>query len=407
MGRLADRFGRGRVLLGGYALLLARLRAAAAAARRLAARSIAVARRCSARYYAATDGVLMALGSTVVPEEVRGSGLALLRTATSLARLVASIAFGALWTLWGIDVALAVLRRRARRRGGALAAVVLARAGRRSPPVAERGRRAAVFGAARRRSASPARSAAIVSAAAARARRRRPAASARAAAAAGRAERPPASSSSAGVDARRPASPSRRSRTRPARAAARRRCSCDRVYFAAGRGLCLARGERLRGGLPARASSGPTCKRAPASVDVDGIAEPRARVARRPLRRGHALRHRPLLRRRRPVLDRDDADRHAQRRARSPTSRSSPSPATARQITAVDVNFWGVTFARDSDRFYATLATGGKTYLIEGSVARAHGARCSTRTSSARRSRPTARASPTRSAPPRARGRGG
>jgi hypothetical protein len=45
-----------------------------------------------------------------------------------------------------------------------------------------------------------------------------------------------------------------------------------------------------------------------------------------------------------------------------------------RQVTAVDVNFWGVTFARDSDRFFATLATGGRTYLVEGSVAahRAH-----------------------------------
>jgi Tol biopolymer transport system component len=39
-----------------------------------------------------------------------------------------------------------------------------------------------------------------------------------------------------------------------------------------------------------------------------------------------------------------------------------------RQVTAVDVNFWGVTFARDSDRFYATLATGGHTYLIRGSI---------------------------------------
>ena len=37
-----------------------------------------------------------------------------------------------------------------------------------------------------------------------------------------------------------------------------------------------------------------------------------------------------------------------------------------RRITAIDVNFWGVTFARDSDVFYATLATGGKTYLIKG-----------------------------------------
>jgi hypothetical protein len=39
-----------------------------------------------------------------------------------------------------------------------------------------------------------------------------------------------------------------------------------------------------------------------------------------------------------------------------------------RQLTAIDMNFWGVTFARDSDTFYATLATGGRTYLIKGSV---------------------------------------
>ena len=35
---------------------------------------------------------------------------------------------------------------------------------------------------------------------------------------------------------------------------------------------------------------------------------------------------------------------------------------------SVDFNFWGVTFARDNDRFYATLGTGGKTYLIEGQI---------------------------------------
>jgi hypothetical protein len=39
-----------------------------------------------------------------------------------------------------------------------------------------------------------------------------------------------------------------------------------------------------------------------------------------------------------------------------------------RRITAPDVNYWGVTFARDHDRFYATLATGGRFYLVEGSV---------------------------------------
>jgi hypothetical protein len=36
---------------------------------------------------------------------------------------------------------------------------------------------------------------------------------------------------------------------------------------------------------------------------------------------------------------------------------------------AVDFNFWGVTFVRDASRFYATLASGGRTYLIEGDVA--------------------------------------
>ena len=35
---------------------------------------------------------------------------------------------------------------------------------------------------------------------------------------------------------------------------------------------------------------------------------------------------------------------------------------------AVDFNFWGVTFTRNSNRFYATLASGGVKYLIEGDV---------------------------------------
>lgn len=36
----------------------------------------------------------------------------------------------------------------------------------------------------------------------------------------------------------------------------------------------------------------------------------------------------------------------------------------------VDFNFWGVTFARDSDRFYATLASRGRTHLIEGELSK-------------------------------------
>ena len=35
----------------------------------------------------------------------------------------------------------------------------------------------------------------------------------------------------------------------------------------------------------------------------------------------------------------------------------------------VGFNFWGVTFARDGNRFYATLGTRGRTYLVEGDIA--------------------------------------
>ncbi|MEZ0090332.1 TolB family protein [Streptacidiphilus sp. EB129] len=37
---------------------------------------------------------------------------------------------------------------------------------------------------------------------------------------------------------------------------------------------------------------------------------------------------------------------------------------------AADTNFWGVSFAADDDTFYATLGTGGRTYLVRGSLSR-------------------------------------
>jgi hypothetical protein len=37
-------------------------------------------------------------------------------------------------------------------------------------------------------------------------------------------------------------------------------------------------------------------------------------------------------------------------------------------VTAASRNFWGVTFAADSNKFYATLAVGGDTHLIEGDL---------------------------------------
>ncbi len=39
-----------------------------------------------------------------------------------------------------------------------------------------------------------------------------------------------------------------------------------------------------------------------------------------------------------------------------------------RRHHAPDVNYWGVSFARDDNRFYATVATGGRTHLVEGDM---------------------------------------
>jgi hypothetical protein len=77
-------------------------------------------------YYAATDGVLMALASARLPTSQQASGLALLVTATTLAKLAAALMFGALWTAFGLDVAaLAFAAGLAIAAGGA--SVVLAR----------------------------------------------------------------------------------------------------------------------------------------------------------------------------------------------------------------------------------------------------------------------------------------
>ena len=59
-------------------------------------------------YYAMTDGVLTALASGLVPDDVRATGLGLVASATGVARLVASIIFGIVWTVLGIQAALIV-----------------------------------------------------------------------------------------------------------------------------------------------------------------------------------------------------------------------------------------------------------------------------------------------------------
>ena len=106
IGRLADRFGRTRVFLIGYALLLAvygilLLPSIGPAA--LIGCMVALG-----TYYAATDGVLAAAASATLPGELRGTGLAVIATGSNLSRFAASVIFGALWTIAGLETALSV-----------------------------------------------------------------------------------------------------------------------------------------------------------------------------------------------------------------------------------------------------------------------------------------------------------
>jgi MFS family permease len=105
-GRLADRIGRARVLLGGYLLLLGVYGVLLLPA--LGPVGFACCLLLFGAYYAATDGVLMALASTTLPSGMLTSGLAMLTTATAVSRVFAAVLFGALWSWGGPEATLAV-----------------------------------------------------------------------------------------------------------------------------------------------------------------------------------------------------------------------------------------------------------------------------------------------------------
>ena len=106
VGKLADRFGRLRIFASGYILLLGLY--ATILVPDLSAVALVGCLLLFGAYYAATDGVLMAIASPLLPEETRGSGLAFVTTGTTLSRLFGSLAFGALWTFAGLNAAVVV-----------------------------------------------------------------------------------------------------------------------------------------------------------------------------------------------------------------------------------------------------------------------------------------------------------
>jgi WD40-like Beta Propeller Repeat len=140
---------------------------------------------------------------------------------------------------------------------------------------------------------------------------------------------------------------------------------CDRVYMAAGRGLCLAadRGvittyaavlfgpdfaprHRLPiPGLPSRARLSPDGRLAAMTVFVTGHSYAGGAFSTR-TSIVDTDSGRPLL---------DDLERLTVLR-------------DGRRWRRADFNFWGVTFVPGGDRFYATLASGGRTWLLEGDL---------------------------------------
>jgi MFS family permease len=105
-GQLADRIGRGTVFLFGHGL-----QACACLLILLSDASLPVAAASLlllGGYYACTDGVLVALASPYLPEDLRSTGIGLLTTMIGVARFLASVLFGTIWGVWSLESALAL-----------------------------------------------------------------------------------------------------------------------------------------------------------------------------------------------------------------------------------------------------------------------------------------------------------
>jgi MFS family permease len=105
-GRLADRVSRPSIFLSGYAVLIA-VYLVLLSLDRIDNFTLLVCVLLHGTFYAATEGVLMAMASAVIPAGRRTSGLAIVATAIGLAKLLASVTFGWLWQTAGVHTAVA------------------------------------------------------------------------------------------------------------------------------------------------------------------------------------------------------------------------------------------------------------------------------------------------------------
>ncbi|WBB68622.1 MFS transporter [Micromonospora sp. WMMD812] len=106
IGLLADRIGRLPVVVGGYVALGATYLLLAGPVGGWPLLVLALA--LYGLFYAATDGVLIALAGPVLPPRLRTTGIALVQTGQALAYLVSSVLFGLAWQAWGPQTAIRV-----------------------------------------------------------------------------------------------------------------------------------------------------------------------------------------------------------------------------------------------------------------------------------------------------------
>ncbi|MEV0646226.1 MFS transporter [Phytomonospora sp. NPDC050363] len=103
LGRLADAVGAFPVFLGGHVALLAAYGVLLATGSSGGTAAVIAVVALHGAYYAASDGVLMALAGPLLPAAVKASGLALAQTGQAVARLVSSVALGWGWMYLGVD----------------------------------------------------------------------------------------------------------------------------------------------------------------------------------------------------------------------------------------------------------------------------------------------------------------
>jgi MFS family permease len=105
LGRLADRFGRVPVLLGGHVSLLVTYLVLLAGGVSGAVLVVTVLVGLGI-YYAATDGIFAAIAATLTAPALRASGIALVQTFVAAGRLFSAVLFGWAWTASDRDTAL-------------------------------------------------------------------------------------------------------------------------------------------------------------------------------------------------------------------------------------------------------------------------------------------------------------